>query len=606
MIFNVAVVVFGVGALVVYIAGARRGRPAAVPLMVLLVTACMIAFAVALLLHPPVQRHLRLRRATRRRERAVSEYMEELGFALGRVLAGDIAPGARVLVIGGPGGYLGEAGTASMRKALEAGAGAAVDLIPVPAPECRHADCYNEILEGYEDAEIDVVISSLPIGDRRELIYELEDLALFGWDDAPLFAGVCGYHYNPPLLRSYLQQGLLRAVVVYPDEDGRLTAVSAGNMEVIPEVSPGEKGRYLHIEQLGMLSGGALGAKLGPDAKVLKIGGPAGGYLDAREAEVFRAAFADGAGLDVTLIAVRAPENDDVQSLNALLKQFDDWGISAIITALPVTDRRDLIYGLELLSCFEWDNPPLIAALAGHYYNPIFLREYIRDGLLSAALLQRPGEEEMIVAGEGNVDAIPDVSPVEADRYRYFERLGLLLGRMVGPGLEPDAGVLIIGGPPPKTYLNRRETAAVKNAFETGAGFSVRVVSVDAPRQSDADAFNAVIEPCADGDIDLVISLTRHGLPVTIDPDDPRMLTEYQLEHLSVFNRGKPPKFAAMAGTVYEPEALKKYIMDGLLDAVALYPPGGGRKIVIGAANIDEMPEISPFTSNAVNAARDR
>ncbi len=596
MLPELTAVILGASAIAVYIAGVRRRRRYASIVVAVLVTGTVIAAGVVLVYSTPLHSMILRIRSSRRQEAAVLGYLEELGGVLGESLADELRPGARILVVGGPGGLLEGKKAETLRKALERAAGLSVEMHTVVTPQSVEAEFYNELIGRFRESGIDVIVSTIPLRNRRELIYELELLESFQWDTPPVFAAVSGYYYNPEMLRSYIREGLLETAVIYTDEEGTMRAVGAGNMEDMPDVSPGELPRYRTIEQLGEKLGRKLSHRLGEGDMILKIGGPAEGYLDRREASALKAAFEGGAGFAVRIAAIGAPEEDDVESLNELIGRFEDWDISLIISALPVIDHRDRIYGLEELVFYRWEDVPLFAAVAGGYYNPDMLRQYLEEGLLSAASLYRPGEEEMIVVDAGDIAEIPDVSPREALRYTYFERLGELLGRKLAGRMSPGDVVLMVGGPSPKTYLDRRETAAMKEAFEAGAGFSIEAVSVDAPAGRGALAFNEVIEPFRDRDIALIISLIRLGLPAVTDPMDPRIPVRYELEDVSSFDWPGPPLFAAMVGTSYDPGLLEEYIRDGLLHAVALYPPGGGRKIVIDAGNLDEMPEAPPFS----------
>ncbi len=599
MFFNVAAIVLGVMALVVYAVGVRSNKPLAGLLMAFLALGALLAATVVVVPHPPIQRRFRQWRRTRQQARARHEYLQELGGLIGRELAHDLPADAAFLIIGGPGGYLDEQETSVMKKALEERTGLRIDIAAAAAPECREAQCYNRIIEPFEGAGIDVMISTLPLKNRRELIYELEELTCFGWDEPPMFAAVAGFYYNPRMLRQYLRDGLLKTVVLYPAEDEGQVAVGADNMDDLPGVSPGEKPRYRYIANMAGMFGRTLAPGLSRDAKILKIGGPAEGYLDERETEAMEAAFKETAGFTVEIIAVNAPEIDDVSSFNAIIEPYEDRDIELIISALPVRNRRDFIYGLEYLSYFDWDEVPMFAALAGSYYNPDMLRTYLREGLLDAASLYRPGDEGMIVVDGGNIDAIPDVSPREALRYTFIERLGKVLGRKTGPGLNRGARVLIIGGPPPKRYMDKREIAALKEAFETEAGLSIDVLSIDDHADdNNAQSFNALLGPYEGRDIDLIVSLAgRFGLPA--ESDERMQLVHYELEELSVFKWDSVPMFAAWAGASYDPEALRQYIRRGLLHTVVLYPPERGRKIAINAENIEKLPDAAaagPFS----------
>ncbi len=602
MFFNITAIVLGVTALVVYAVGVRSNRPHALRLMAFLALGALLAATVVVVPRAPIQRRFRQWRLSRQQERARHEYLRELGGLIGRELAHDLPADAAFLVIGGPEGYLDEEEASVMKKALEERTGLRIDITAAAAPECRDAQCYNLIIEPLAGTGIDVIISTLPLKNRRELIYELEELSCFGWDDPPLFAAVAGFYYNPPMLRQYLRDGLLKTVVLYPAEDEGQAAFGPDNMDDLPAVSPGEKPRYRYIANMAAMFARTLAPGLSPDAKILKIGGPAEGYLDQRETGAMEAAFEEAAGFSVEIIAVNAPEIDDVPSFNAIIEPYEDRDIELIISALPVSDRRDFIYGLEDLSSFDWDEAPIFAAVAGSYYNPDMLRTYLRDGLLGAVSLYRSGEEGMIVVDGAGIDAIPDVSPREALRYSFIERLGRVLGRKTGPGLDRGARVLIVGGPPPKRYMDQREIAAWKEAFEAEAGFSIEVLAIDDPADyNNAQSLNAMLGPYEGRDIDLVVSLAaRSGLPA--ESDELMQLVRYELEDLSIFKWDNVPMFAAWAGTSYDPEALRQYIRRGLLHTVVLYPPERGRKIAINADNIEDLPDAAaagPFSRDS-------
>lgn len=142
-----------------------------------------------------------------------------------------------------------------------------------------------------------------------------------------------------------------------------------------------------------------------------------------------------------------------------------------------------------------------------------------------------------------------------------------------------------------KRAEREEDNALIKERFEEGAGFGVELIVASPDYDYDymnADQFNATLEPYRNEGVELVLSLM--GMPQVWEAGQ----ETYQLERLDCFEWSRAPLFAAVVGARYDSDRLREYIDDALLSAVALH---GGEELglmVVGADNVEELPDSSP------------
>ncbi len=158
-------------------------------------------------------------------------------------------------------------------------------------------------------------------------------------------------------------------------------------------------------------------------------------YLAGKSRE-FQEAFEEGSRFSVNIVASVVPgldpedpyteapdmymENLDYESFNEILEPYENQNIEAIVSmaGLPRYHDRDTgeeVFELEFLDCFEeWADTPLFAAAnLGLRYDPDILREYIQDGILTAAVVfLEAGGDRKIITTE-NIEELPDSPPRE-------------------------------------------------------------------------------------------------------------------------------------------------------------------------------------------------
>lgn len=235
--FYVIAAVLGVLAVVVYFAGVRSGKAWGTPLLVLLILGAVVVTILPLT-------SLRQRAQLRDWEKAHVTRLETIGEMLGQELASELSPGAKVLIIG-------TASDSEVKRGLERGAGFEVSIVDsviltagerepgynMPSARIPHtAASFNATIHPYENDDLDLIISTIgmPAYDEAAPAYELERLSCFDWAKAPMFATDVGGRFNADMLREYIRQGLLSAVLIRAIPGGDRTAIGADNVDDIP------------------------------------------------------------------------------------------------------------------------------------------------------------------------------------------------------------------------------------------------------------------------------------------------------------------------------------------------------------------------------------
>lgn len=233
--FYLIAVLLGVAAIVVYVKAVRYDKKWGTPVMTLLVLGAVVA---AILPMTGLERRMAERSAEQHR------------FARKRMLAEALAPhlsdGANILLVS-PEHRAEETG--EFKEAFEEGAGFSVNIAETVISDraaMNEPDSYtfNEAIAPHEDEDIDAIISltglpHYPDEDTGEKVYELEDLECVDWAEPPLFAASqLGYKYDPDVLRDYIQEELLTAILVALEPGSEEILITSDNLDDLPDSSP--------------------------------------------------------------------------------------------------------------------------------------------------------------------------------------------------------------------------------------------------------------------------------------------------------------------------------------------------------------------------------
>ncbi len=131
--------------------------------------------------------------------------------------------------------------------------------------------------------------------------------------------------------------------------------------------------------------------------------------------------FEKGTGFSINIVdSVGVERRSGAREFNAAIEPYRDE-IELILSdrLIPFSDPREYIYSVEDLDFHNWDNVPEFAIYLGStIYTPDMLRDYIRDGLVSAIVLpesrisrENPRHEALIAIGPDNVEDLPAESP---------------------------------------------------------------------------------------------------------------------------------------------------------------------------------------------------
>jgi hypothetical protein len=102
----------------------------------------------------------------------------------------------------------------------------------------------------------------------------------------------------------------------------------------------------------------------------------------------------------------------------------------------------------------------------------------------------------------------------------------------------------------------------------------------------DARAFSSVLEKYKDQGVDAWISFV--GVPRN-------MQGQWDLHNMSTRNWDSPPVAAAELGVYYDPQLVRRWIQDGLLDVATIHPSTKSPDMkVITKDNLDELPDKPP------------
>lgn len=148
-----------------------------------------------------------------------------------------------------------------------------------------------------------------------------------------------------------------------------------------------------------------------------------------------------------------------------------------------------------------------------------------------------------------------------------------------------------------------------EGAIEEGCGVDIQIVACEVPRTrqemmmispempGDARAFSKVLEEYKDRGIDAWISFV--GVPRS-------RRGPWDLHNMSSLKWDDPPLAAAELGVYYDPELVKKWIEDGLLDAATIHPSTRSPDmVVITRKNLEELPDEPPVQLGPPPGARD-
>lgn len=216
----------------------------------------------------------------------------------------------------------------------------------------------------------------------------------------------------------------------------------------------------------------------------------------------------------------------------------------------------------------------------------------------------------------------------EKDYSRYHLQSARLIGRGLKGKISNDARILIFRAPveyefeapdarpaPPPSNVEdmenvppemRRPTVEERveekkkeweKEIEKAAGVNIEVVGCEVPDISlekmrppeypgDAIAFSNVLEEYRDEDIDAWISFV--GLPRDAEGN-------WALKDVSSHDWADPPLVAADLDRVFQPDVLRQWFKDGLIDVAAIHPVlKSPDMIVITKETLDEIPEKAP------------
>lgn len=233
--FQVISVLLGVAAIVVYVKAVRYDKKWATPVMTLLILGTVVA---AILPMTGLERRMAERSAEQHR------------FARKRMLAEGLAPhlsdGANILLVS-PEHMAKE--TDEFKKAFEKVAGFSVNIAETvisdrAAMNKPDAHTFNEAIAPHEDEDIDAIISltglpHYPDEDTGEKVYEVQKLECVDWAEPPLFAATkLGYRYDPDVLRDYIQEKLLTAILVTLEPGSEEILITSENLDDLPDTSP--------------------------------------------------------------------------------------------------------------------------------------------------------------------------------------------------------------------------------------------------------------------------------------------------------------------------------------------------------------------------------
>ncbi len=209
------------------------------------------------------------------------------------------------------------------------------------------------------------------------------------------------------------------------------------------------------------------------------------------------------------------------------------------------------------------------------------------------------------LVGQGLRDKISDGARVLIFRYPLPEEMEMPGGPSTPPPREAPRGPEGMGNVPgemrPPTIEEQVEEKKKQweKAIEEGAGgIDIEIVGCEVPDMppeemmppeypGDALAFSNVLEKYRDKDIDVWISFV--GLPRKRNGD-------WALSDVVGPDWSEPPLVAADLGLYYEPDVVRQWIQDGLLDVAAIHPTTKSPVMeVITDDNLDSLPAKRPI-----------
>lgn len=213
--------------MLVYVVGVRPGKSWGGPLMGLLVLGAVVAVVV-----PILQPDVGSRRAL---EQQYEEQQLQRIHMLGQKLAPELSPDDHVLFIIEPHQ---ERQLEDMKEAFKSGTGGEINIgferLALMGGGTR---AFNSLIAPYQGKQLDLIISFVPL-QLRENAFPLERLTCFRWDDVPMFvAAQVDPRYDPDVVREYIEDGLLSAVILSPGRGKQEIVIGADNLQDLPETS---------------------------------------------------------------------------------------------------------------------------------------------------------------------------------------------------------------------------------------------------------------------------------------------------------------------------------------------------------------------------------
>ncbi|MFW5923256.1 MAG: hypothetical protein ACOCSQ_02615 [Planctomycetota bacterium] len=181
-------------------------------------------------------------------------------------------------------------------------------------------------------------------------------------------------------------------------------------------------------------------------------------------------------------------------------------------------------------------------------------------------------------------DQLPDNPRVLVIRYQIDPEMEMM---EMPSGDEEDM--------PTQEEMREERKAEVKEAFEKGFGKKVEIVGYEPPGLTEeyleegetAAEFNRVIAEYEDDDVDLLISAI--GLPRDRDGN-------IELDELTISDLGSDVLFFADIGLQYDPDELRSFIEDDLLDGAVIHPSTRSpERRVITSDTLKDLPEEPPI-----------
>ena len=142
--------------------------------------------------------------------------------------------------------------------------------------------------------------------------------------------------------------------------------------------------------------------------------------------ENWKNAIEDGSGVSIEIVGCEVPDvpdqmmmmgpeyPGDARAFSSVLKKYENEGIDAWISFVGVPRTMNGQWDLQNVVSHKWSKPPAVAAELGVYYEPQMVKQWIQDGLLTAATIHPSTKTpDMKVITKDNLDELPSEPPVQ-------------------------------------------------------------------------------------------------------------------------------------------------------------------------------------------------